>query len=515
MLRRSPITRTSLAATAALAMCGLLYIQFSEYFPEALQLSNADALRKQNPACALADVPRDHLLVAASIWEGGAHSGLILGNVQTATKVVQVNVAAGESPITAFLSGYGVIWNFTGDVGRVRRVVAMSQFMNQMAGVAGVPAERVEIPGRIDCPYFKDAMSLEKGAVRANALAVLFGRRPDRDAYQRKATHLSLPEAGFALSAETAANTTAGRALAPSDVVAAVPVSKPQILPGTAGLAQLEADGAIRKPTKEEVQEFLAGASRQYQSKLSPDFLLQTKFDYTVTRDVVLPTGLSFEPKLLFLAGVPPFSILGLSIPTGTTTGRGFIDPTGVSFTDFEKVIGSSLDDRMDLWWLNPGGALSSAQETALQNAARMPVQTANNPQVAQDASDARMAAAGQIDQNKVDVLIEGNAGADYIQGTRTGINTIKGGAGNDHLYESGDPLILREEWARTPDPAFVFFQTVFPDPATALPVKHHKIPCSFSQGISTGSGRLAGVIWPSEWGRGVELVQIPCIFPC
>ena len=55
---------------------------------------------------------------------------------------------------------------------------------------------------------------------------------------------------------------------------------KPQTMPGAAGLAQLEADGAIRRPTAEEVKEFLADASRQYQSKLSPDFLLQTKFDY-------------------------------------------------------------------------------------------------------------------------------------------------------------------------------------------------------------------------------------------
>src|ERR1044072_3074197 len=82
--------------------------------------------------------------------------------------------------------------------------------------------------------------------------------------------------------------------------------TKPQTAPGAAGLAQLEADGAIRRPTAEEVKEFLAGASRQYRSKLSPDFLLYGKFDYVITREVTLPQGLlTSEPKFLVLAGVP------------------------------------------------------------------------------------------------------------------------------------------------------------------------------------------------------------------
>ncbi len=304
---RSPIVRYSLLAAAVAALCGLVYMQVSERLPESLQVTNAAALRQQNPSCALAEVPRDHAFLAASINEGGLHSGLIFGNIQTATKTVQVTVEAGDKPITVFLSGYGVIWNFGGHVDRIRRVVAMSHFMNRMVGVAGVPADRVEIPVHVECSYFNDAMSLQNGAVRAKALAVMFGRRPDHDVYQYKAAHLSLPEASFALPLETMPKLPPQRTLAPGDVVTAkaVTVTRTDVLPGKAGLEQLEAAGAIRPPTDDEVKEFLAGASRPYQSKLSPDFMLQQKFDYAITREVTLPQGFSFGPKFLVLAGVP------------------------------------------------------------------------------------------------------------------------------------------------------------------------------------------------------------------
>lgn len=305
MSGRSPLARHSLLAAATAALCGVLYAQFSQHLPAAVQVTNAGAVRQNNPACALAEIPADHIFTAASVSQGGAQSGLIFGNMQLATKTVRVHVAPGDKPITVFLSGYGVIFDFAGAVDRVQRVVAMSQFMNRMVGIAGIPADRVEIPPHRECSYFNDAVSLESEVVRAKALAVLLGRRPDHHAFQYSAIRLSLPDASFALPTAPAATMEPARVLTPGDVVAAVPVTKPQTMPGAAGLAQLEADGAIRKPTTEEVTEFLAGASRQYQSKLSPDFLLQTKFDYVITRDVTLPQGFSFEPRFLVLAGVP------------------------------------------------------------------------------------------------------------------------------------------------------------------------------------------------------------------
>jgi hypothetical protein len=141
----------------------------------------------------------------------------------------------------------------------------------------------------------------------------MFGRRPDRAAYQSKAVHVSLPDATFGVPPErVSANAPRGpRVLDPDQVISASPIGL-EIPPGEPGLAQLEAAGAIRRPRPEEVDEFVAGASRPYQSKLSPDHRLPAKFDYVITREVVLPRlqGLQ-EKRFLALAGVP--------VPRGVT----------------------------------------------------------------------------------------------------------------------------------------------------------------------------------------------------
>ena len=77
--------------------------------------------------------------------------------------------------------------------------------------------------------------------------------------------------------------------LDPGHLVSALPVTRPDLLPGEAGLAQLEAAQAIRKPRAEEIEEFISGASQPYRSRLSPDFRFAAKFDFVVTRGVTFP----------------------------------------------------------------------------------------------------------------------------------------------------------------------------------------------------------------------------------
>jgi hypothetical protein len=62
---------------------------------------------------------------------------------------------------------------------------------------------------------------------------------------------------------------------------------------GKAGLQELARAGAIRLPRREEVSAWIDGASRPYQSKLSPAFRFEVQFDYAVTRAVTLPDGLT------------------------------------------------------------------------------------------------------------------------------------------------------------------------------------------------------------------------------
>ena len=86
---------------------------------------------------------------------------------------------------------------------------------------------------------------------------------------------------------------------------AADPLEVP--LPGKAGLQLLEAAGAIRKPTAEEVAAWNEGESRPYRNNLWPDYLTRRVFDYAITRQITLPPDLHRVPtkRFLLLPGVP------------------------------------------------------------------------------------------------------------------------------------------------------------------------------------------------------------------
>ena len=308
MLARSPLVHYSLVTIAVAVLGGLIYLQFSDYLPENMQLSGAVTLRQQNPDCALAEVPGEHLFVAASVWEGGVPTDIVIGSPPLVAKAVRVDIAQGDRPLTVFLSGYGVIFDFAGDIARVARVVAMSPMLDRKVAVAGVPADRVDFPAQRNCKFFAGAMAPDDGMARAKALAVMFGRRPQHAAYQGKAVRISLPDAAFGLPPEELpANTPSRpRMLDPGQMISALSVTRPAILPGEAGLMQLEAAGAIRRPRAEEVEEFISGASLPYQSKLSPDYRLAAKFDYVITRAVTLPPSQGMQNwGFLVAAGVP------------------------------------------------------------------------------------------------------------------------------------------------------------------------------------------------------------------
>jgi serralysin len=125
--------------------------------------------------------------------------------------------------------------------------------------------------------------------------------------------------------------------------------------------------------------------------------------------------------------------------PSGAATGAGLTDATGLRFTNFEDVTGTSGDDILGLWWLNPSGELNAEQEQAFKAAQNITVSFASgNPAQIGAALDARMEQARLIPQNQQDVVLEGGAGKDIILGTRTGADRIYGGDGNDKLYAGG-----------------------------------------------------------------------------
>ena len=109
MPARSTFAHYSLVAAAVAVLGGLVYAQISDYLPERMLISGPHAIRQANPACALTQVPNDHVFAAASAWEAGAQTDLLIGTLPLVATAVRVSVAEGDKPITVFLSGSGVI----------------------------------------------------------------------------------------------------------------------------------------------------------------------------------------------------------------------------------------------------------------------------------------------------------------------------------------------------------------------------------------------------------------------
>ena len=285
-----------------------------------LSLCGAEPSRAQaNPqllfGCTRAPVPDDHLFIAISSYQGATLANVHVGE-GTVSTIVRVTVAPGDQPITVFALGFsGVIWDFAGDVQRVRRVFAASSNRDRRVAVTGLPADRIEFPGGENCQFHMLPSNDDHIEGQSRALRFLFGRRPDRLTFPPEAADVVLPQAEW-----VAARIRDG---APSELydsypggfveldsatlVSPVPIIVPETPPEAVGLAYLERSGAIRRPSPDEVAAWVEGASRPYRSKFSPRYRLRMQFDYAITRDVMFPAGLAgaASKSFLVLPGVP------------------------------------------------------------------------------------------------------------------------------------------------------------------------------------------------------------------
>ncbi|MBL4787069.1 MAG: hypothetical protein JKY49_16795 [Cohaesibacteraceae bacterium] len=98
------------------------------------------------PTCEIAS-PRPDERVTVLYANGGAGlSPVALGNIQTLTEVVDVEVTAGDRPhYIAISSGKPIIWRFSGDIESISRVVVLgSQYRGQEhTGIVGIPREQI------------------------------------------------------------------------------------------------------------------------------------------------------------------------------------------------------------------------------------------------------------------------------------------------------------------------------------------------------------------------------------
>lgn len=297
--------------TAYMALFGVLWASSSLG-----QSQDADRLREQRAACTLQPVqPSDEFVVATK--PAGETLANVLISASHLSSILYVDVAPGQKPIDIFMiTDSAAIFEFTGDVDRIRRVVVGPN----SAAVRGIAADRVEFPNLRDCrlPYTRGHYGGETREDRYSALAVMFGRVPDREIEDARGDRLTLPDGIIASrkgEADQARRHRSGaerelydgypagfRELDPATLVSPVKVLLPKTFPGAAGLIQLQQRGDIRPATAEEIKRWVDGASEPYRSKLSPNFRFTINFDYSVLRPVELPAGIG--RNYLFLAGV-------------------------------------------------------------------------------------------------------------------------------------------------------------------------------------------------------------------
>jgi hypothetical protein len=265
--------------------------------------------------CTRAPVPEDHLFIAVSSYQGATLASVLVGEGTPGT-IIRVTVVPGDRPITVFALGYsGVIWDFEGDVQRVRRVFAASSNCDRRVAVRGLAPDRVEFPDGESCQFHQLPTSPDHIEGQVRTMRFMFGRRPDRFTFPAEEQDVVLPEAEWVAahrregaSSELYDQHPGGfREIDPQTLVSPVPIIVPETPPDMAGLMHLERSGAIRRPHAEEMAAWVEGASRPYRSKFSPRYQLRSHFDYAITRDIILPAGLNgaLSKRFLVLPGVP------------------------------------------------------------------------------------------------------------------------------------------------------------------------------------------------------------------
>ncbi len=170
------------------------------------------------------------------------------------------------------------------------------------------------------------------------------------------------------------------------------------------------------------------------------DFSLEPGPIYLGNQENRFGFGVENAKKVHYLSWEPGESLIAWfwNIIVGNPTAGNFSDPEGTLYTNYEYVVGTRYNDVLNLWGLDPGGALNAAQEARFAAAQAIAVPLGGDPAEMGAMLDALMETARQVPQNQQDVVIESGDGNDIVVGTRTGTDRIYGGNGNDYLFAGG-----------------------------------------------------------------------------
>jgi len=323
MMKRNAFVTAALCAMVGALGSFVSHPALSDSSAKGGPSASAPLFAALRPDCAIAVNP-DHTFVVAGISEGDTLTNVQLVDPLSRTTIVRVLVAPGSKPVTVVLQTEdSVVWDFEGATGGIARVIVLAGEAGR-AAVRGLPSQHIEFAklGR-DCPARRIPLGNNpEKRLQEHILLGIFGRLPERIAFESAPNSVTVPDLEFGVMPRTN-RPRLGSSTAESDLLTFHPggfrivdasslvspdeVLTPETYPGEAGLIQLERAGAIRAPTREERETFVQGFSRPFQSRLSPGYRIPVRFDYAVTRSVMLPASLhgAHLKNFLVLADVP------------------------------------------------------------------------------------------------------------------------------------------------------------------------------------------------------------------
>ena len=223
-------------------------------------------IRIAGPGCGLPAAGKDELVVFAAAETGVALSTVATAGQDEITTASELIVEDGDEPLYVVLSSsQSVLWSFKGATQRVSRVFVSSEirpdFERSGSGVAGIDPSRVHFVKGKHClkPIYGIGGKAEARTIKAVWNAV--GREPDRIVAKAKFGTARLPDGEATHSLENEyfpeylkfhlgfLNGYGGgiRSFDPDQVVSIRPAEAYEVLPGYAGLHQLQDEGKIEK----------------------------------------------------------------------------------------------------------------------------------------------------------------------------------------------------------------------------------------------------------------------------
>ena len=249
-------------------------------------------LAEKNAACAMPKASDNAKVVLLSAYETEALSNVTIGFQDVAVGVGNITIEPGAEPIYLVVAAFRpTIWRLYGAVERIERVVLTAAVTGPyrgqpqdrpLAGLTGVPAERVTFLGKSDClGYFNETPSTQASVAVATVkrgsgkdVAVIAARYSMADAMLPSGRVSSMKESSegklviiqrsgtLRIEGDTSGVVVqTGRnnlesdlrlyhpgglvELDPKRVVASVPVERYEVLPQEAGMLQLLRSGAL------------------------------------------------------------------------------------------------------------------------------------------------------------------------------------------------------------------------------------------------------------------------------